>query len=261
MYGKQPPAGAGPRAHAHGTPHPILRRSRGVLLAIVLGAALTACGTAIQAAKQISTIPAGATPTQASGGPAGTADGASAAGATPAAGATSAPSSSAGRATTPAKTTPANKLIAVPQIYGETAQQAAVTLSQAGLRLGSTTYSTTAGFERGVIISSTPAQGALAEAGSPVDVTVSSACACRLIPKTVTVPSVAGDTLAQAEAILGQDGFTVDAVSNEPSDVVGQGTVISSSPAGGAQVGLLDTDVTLTVSSGPSSPTSPPVSG
>jgi PASTA domain len=261
MYDKQPAAGAGPRALDHATSHPFLRLSLGILLAIALGATVTACGPASQAAKQAVTIPAEATPTHASGGPTDPAGSTSAAASTPAAGPSSASSSPAGQATTPATATPAPKLIAVPQIYGETAQQAAITLSQAGLRLGTTSTSTTAGYERGVIISSTPAQGAPAEPGSPVNVTVSNACACHVIPKTVTVPSVTGDTLAQAESALNQAGFVVGAVSSEPSDVVGQGIVISSSPAGGQQVGFLDIDVTLTVSSGPSSPTGPPVSG
>ncbi len=246
VHEKRRAVGAGPCVPGYGTTHPSVRRSLGVLLAIAFTVALTSCGASSDVVR-VPTTSAGVTPTPASGGP------------TTSAGVT--PVSASGASTSPAEVTstapaavgdPARRGIAVPLIVGQTIAQAAITLSQVGLRVGTTTYVHTAEYGNKVIAESVPTQGTIVNPNSQINITVSKGCACISHPPIITVPAVAGDTLSQAEAALSQaGGLSVGTISYQPSDVVGQGVVISSSPPGGEQVNAVSTGVDLTVSSGP----------
>jgi serine/threonine-protein kinase len=72
------------------------------------------------------------------------------------------------------------------------------------------------------------------------------------------IPSVAGLSASQAEAMLTSDGFKVKVGPSQHSDSVTTGQVIGSSPSGQATSGAT---VVLTVSSGPKMITVPPVTG
>jgi eukaryotic-like serine/threonine-protein kinase len=73
-----------------------------------------------------------------------------------------------------------------------------------------------------------------------------------------SVPSVAGDSLAQARSILVAAGFKVDSGNELTSNTVGKGDVLSESPSSRAVKG---STVTLTLSSGPKMIAVPPVAG
>ena len=72
------------------------------------------------------------------------------------------------------------------------------------------------------------------------------------------VPSVSGDTLGQATAILTADGFTVKRGPQVHSNTVPRGTVVGTSPAGRVSKG---TTIAILVSSGPFTSVVPKVQG
>jgi eukaryotic-like serine/threonine-protein kinase len=199
---------------ACGTMHPPIRRPLGTLLAIALGIALTSCGSGE------STTSAGIP-------------------------------SKCPTVTGSTTAKPSRARIAVPPIFGQRPKQAAIALCRVGLRLGTTSYAY-ANVEADVVIESAPSPGTLVNPNSPINVTVSSGGACHPL-FTRTVPFVAGDSLPQAEAALSHAGIAIERIIRQHSRSVGQGMVISSSPAGGAKVKILGAVVDLTISSGSSS--------
>ncbi|RFU21051.1 Stk1 family PASTA domain-containing Ser/Thr kinase [Geodermatophilus marinus] len=74
----------------------------------------------------------------------------------------------------------------------------------------------------------------------------------------VAVPDVVGDTEADARSAISDAGLTVGAVTAQPSTAEQEGRVLSSDPAGGAQVDP-DSEVTLVVGGGVDTLTVPPV--
>jgi serine/threonine-protein kinase len=69
-------------------------------------------------------------------------------------------------------------------------------------------------------------------------------------PPQVQVPSVAGEAQNQAQSDLVAQGFKVGTISNDSSDTVPSGSVISTNPAGGTMAGQ-GSSVDVLVSSGP----------
>jgi len=96
----------------------------------------------------------------------------------------------------------------IPQSYSFGQAQAA--LQAVGLTATEAPQSSTT-IASGMVISTSPASGAMAPYGSAVTVTVSTG------PPTVAVPNVIGDTIAQATATLQGAGLTVAGVSGDPS--------------------------------------------
>ncbi|HXW44095.1 MAG TPA: Stk1 family PASTA domain-containing Ser/Thr kinase [Streptosporangiaceae bacterium] len=76
----------------------------------------------------------------------------------------------------------------------------------------------------------------------------------------VSVPSVTGDTLAQAESAIRAAGLTVGTITPKASSTITKGDVISSSPPYGSDANK-GSAVNLVVSSGSSTVTVPPVTG
>lgn len=76
----------------------------------------------------------------------------------------------------------------------------------------------------------------------------------------ITVPNVVGMTQADAQSAISAAGLSLGTVTQEPSETVPAGQVISQNPAAGASVSFT-TAVTLVVSSGPASVTIPNVVG
>jgi serine/threonine-protein kinase len=104
------------------------------------------------------------------------------------------------------------------------------------------------------VIGEIPSGGTKADKGSTVSLTVSSG------PAAVNVPSVVGDTLAQARKTITQNGLKVGRTISQSNDQFASGTVIDSSPSAGQPVPS-GSAITLVVSSGKPKVTVPDVTG
>jgi serine/threonine-protein kinase len=132
------------------------------------------------------------------------------------------------------------KPIPAPSLIDLDANRAKSAVTAAGLTLGAVTESYDASASAGTVAAQTPAPGADAAEGSPVDIVVSKG------PQPVVVPSVVGKTKAVATSALVAAGFKVK--TSNTSDKAKKGTVIAQKPlTGDAQPG---TTVAITVSTG-----------
>jgi eukaryotic-like serine/threonine-protein kinase len=140
--------------------------------------------------------------------------------------------------------------VEVPDLYGNTPDQAAEILEGVDLELGEQTEVPSDEVAEGQIIEQQPAAGAGVEPGSEVSVTVSSG------PELRTVPNVVGLPAEQAQAELWNayfDSTLVPVRSDEP-----EGTVVSTDPAAGARADWRAITVTVNVSAGPPPEPAPP---
>jgi len=140
--------------------------------------------------------------------------------------------------------------VEVPNLYGNTPDQAAAMLAEADLELGEQTEAPSDEVEEGQIFEQQPAAGTDVEPGSEVSVTVSNG------PELSTVPDVVGQTAEQAQAELWNAYFASEVVtvpSNEP-----EGTVVSTDPPAGTEADWRAITVTVNVSEGPSEPAQAP---
>jgi VCBS repeat-containing protein len=96
----------------------------------------------------------------------------------------------------------------------------------------------------GGVISQDPAAGTMVAPDSTVTLVISTG------PCPQAVPNVAGMSQAAAESAITGAGFNVGSVTEECSDTVAAGNVISQDPAGGTEADL-GTSVNLVVSTGP----------
>ena len=133
--------------------------------------------------------------------------------------------------------------VTVPNVKGQSSATAESTLLAKSFNV-STNYKH-ASASQGTVIGESPAAGQSVAKGSTVILTVSSG------PSQLTVPNVAGDSLATASNKLGSDGLQVGSVNYQTSNSVPSGDVISTSPSSGSQVAP-NSSVNLTVSSGSS---------
>ncbi|MGL4739804.1 MAG: Stk1 family PASTA domain-containing Ser/Thr kinase [Sarcina sp.] len=130
--------------------------------------------------------------------------------------------------------------VQIPNIIGMTLDNAKSTLSQLGLVIQTSQgYSNTVA--KGEIISIDPSVGSEIEKGSTVNLVVSQGV------QEVSVPNVVGMSLAQAKQAIQGAGFVVGNVTQEHSDSVANGNVISTSPSGTTSKGAT---VNIVVSSG-----------
>ena len=97
--------------------------------------------------------------------------------------------------------------------------------------------------EAGLVIETSPAAGTEVDLGSTVTMIVSTG------PSTIPVPDVVGQAAADAQAALEGEGFVVT-TSEEASDDVEEGLVISTNPVAGTEVAP-GTTVDMAVSTGP----------
>jgi serine/threonine-protein kinase len=141
----------------------------------------------------------------------------------------------------------------VPKLKGLTVQEAEVALAAVNLQLGTVTEAFNDKVKKDDIISSTPKAGTSVKRDTPVDVTVSKG------PEPVELPALVGDDGDDAVERLEGLGLEVDR-SDEFSETVAEGLVISMSPEGGTTVFRGDT-VELVVSKGPPLVTVPNVVG
>lgn len=130
----------------------------------------------------------------------------------------------------------------VPDLAGMTQAEAETALASASLTLGSVAHANSTTVAAGQVMQQNPEPGSAAVQGAAVDIVVSDG------PVSVSVPDVAGMTLAEAQAALyGSNLLPVETY--EYSAGVPAGEVMGQNPAAGTAVPE-GSAVTLTVSSG-----------
>ena len=147
-----------------------------------------------------------------------------------------------------------NQTGTIPNVTGQTLEQAEATLEQAGYTVGTTTEVYDDTVPSGSVVSTDPAAGTPAEAGTTVNLTVSKG------KDQVQVPDLSGMTADQAKAALQKVGLTAVQGDSKHSSSVAEGKVCDQDPASGTAVDTNST-VTFYLSSGPETTTVPNVTG
>ena len=142
--------------------------------------------------------------------------------------------------------------VEVPDVTGLTAAEAVSTLQAADFTTATAGQVSTT-VNKGLVISTSPAAGASADAGSRVTITVSQGTG------TVAVPALVGLSQAKATSALTTAGL-VSRIVQSASSTVPEGDVITQDPAAGLQIDVGST-VAITVSTGAASVTVPDVTG
>jgi serine/threonine-protein kinase len=141
----------------------------------------------------------------------------------------------------------------VPDVVGQSQASAKSTLQGAGFNVQVTTQ-TTSSATAGNVISENPAAGSSEPQGTTVTIVVAKALA------TVSVPSVTGDTAAQASTTLQAAGFKVTQTTRNVKKKSNEGIVVSQIPGAGASANKGST-VTIVVghftAPTPTTPTTP----
>jgi serine/threonine-protein kinase len=118
--------------------------------------------------------------------------------------------------------------VPVPSVDGLGEQKASATLTDAGLVVDRVVRQADDTVPKGRVIRTSPAAGTSVDRGSDVTLVVSSG------PQQVAVPDVVGLTKAEAQQTLGNQGFQFTST-EQGSDTVDPGTVLSQSPSAGAE--------------------------
>ena len=142
----------------------------------------------------------------------------------------------------------------VPDVVGRTEQEARTAITGAGLTVGAVTNDYSPTVESGRVISSDPKAGQSINHSSAVALVVSKG------RRPATVPDVRGMTVADATAALRKAGLVVGTTTEDYSDSVESGKVISSNPAAGASGSFYGDSVSIVVSKGSEMVTVPDVS-
>jgi eukaryotic-like serine/threonine-protein kinase len=143
-------------------------------------------------------------------------------------------------------------LVSVPDVTGDTRQEAARALERAKLELGEVTEESSDTVPEGEVMSQSPRADFEASRGAAVDIVLSSG------PETIEVPAVVGQSEEEARSTLASVGLRAQ-VDRLPSDQP-KGEVTAQDPAAGAAAGVGDI-VRLEVSSGPEEQSLPSVTG
>lgn len=132
---------------------------------------------------------------------------------------------------------------AVPDVAGQTPQQATAAISAAGLVPGATEQAFDDAVPSGAVIRTDPQIGAQVKKGTSVAIIVSKG------PKPIELPDLVGRKIAKVEATLAELGLT-PAITSTFSEEVPKNEVIAQTPAPGTVVNS-GSSVSLTVSKGP----------
>ncbi len=133
--------------------------------------------------------------------------------------------------------------VAVPNVVGQTEAVAGNTITAAQLTVGAVTQETSDTIPAGQVINQSPLGGTQVVKGTAVNLLISSG------PSLVAVPDVIGQIQAAAQAAIAGANLTVGLISQQNSNTVPAGNVITQNPPGGAQV-VKGSAVDLVVSSG-----------
>src|SRR5258707_1068666 len=144
--------------------------------------------------------------------------------------------------------------VTVPNVVGLTQAAATTAITEAKLKLGNVTKQNSSPVATGNVISQDPASGSSVAEGSPVNLVISSG------PPMVTVPNVVGLTQAAATTAITEAKLTLGKFTQQSSNTVATGNVISQDPASGSSAAE-GSPVTLVISSGPPMVTVPNVLG
>ncbi len=110
-----------------------------------------------------------------------------------------------------------------PNVVGMKLEQAQKKIESAGFEVGTVTTSYDEGVAEGLVISQDPTEGTQLEKGDKINIVVSQGT------EKITVPDVRGYSTSDAESTLKAAGFEVGKVTEENSDSVESGKVISQS--------------------------------
>ncbi|WP_409305375.1 Stk1 family PASTA domain-containing Ser/Thr kinase [Peribacillus sp. SCS-155] len=139
----------------------------------------------------------------------------------------------------------APKEITVPDVRGETQDNAISKLLSAGLEYGETIEVDDEGVEKGKVIKTDPEQGTKIKEGSRVDIYESAG------KETITIPDYIGRDIDAYQSIIEGMGFKDFEINTKTSDNDPEGTIIDQNPLPGSDVVPSDTNFTVTVSQGP----------
>ncbi len=119
----------------------------------------------------------------------------------------------------------------VPDVVGLTEAEAKVKLESEGFKMQKQLQESDS-VEKGNVISQNPLGATTAAQGSDVTVVISSGANV----ETMEMPDLTGKTEEEAKVVIEEEGLTVGTVTEEDSDTVEEGKVISQSPAAGGTV-------------------------
>src|ERR1700732_1125954 len=122
------------------------------------------------------------------------------------------------------------QMVTVPNVEGLPQDAATTAITAVKLTGGTVTQQSSNTVATGNVISQDPASGSSVAQGSPVNLVISSG------PQMVTVPNVEGLTQAAATAAITAAKLTVGTVTQQSSNTVATGNVISQDPASGSCV-------------------------
>ena len=132
--------------------------------------------------------------------------------------------------------------ISVPSVIGDSEEEAKATLEAAGFDVETRSdYSDSV--EKGKVMIQTPEADTKGKEGDTVTITIS------LGTETIDVPDVTNKSQSAAQSTLENSGLSAGSISEEPSDTVKKGNVISSDPAAGTKVNK-GAKVNLVISTG-----------
>ena len=134
--------------------------------------------------------------------------------------------------------------VEVPDVLGQTPDQATVALAAYNLILQADEEQYSEDYPAGQIMSTDPQPGGSLRTGGTVTAVVS------LGPERYDVPKLKGLTVEDAEVALGAANLVLGTVSEEYDDKVKEGRIVSSAPKAGESV-KPDTAVSVVVSKGP----------
>lgn len=146
--------------------------------------------------------------------------------------------------------------VKVPSVVGMTVDEAQTELKKKHLGIKKVGEEESEKYEKGQIISQTPANGEKAKKNTTVEVVISSG----LVEEEVEVPDVSGMDEESAQKALENEGFTVGTSEFVYSDSYDEGEVIKTDPAAGEKVSK-DTEVIMTVCKGSEKVSVPDVVG
>src|ERR1700720_3492007 len=146
------------------------------------------------------------------------------------------------------------QMVTVPNVEGLPQDAATTAITAVKLMGGTVTQQSSNTVATGNVISQDPASGSSVAQVSPGNLVISSG------PQMVTVPNVEGLTQAAATAATTAAKLTVGTVTQQSSNTVATGNVISQDPASGNSVAQ-GSPVNLVISSGPQMVTVPNVEG
>src|ERR1700732_2429403 len=146
------------------------------------------------------------------------------------------------------------QMVTVPNVEGLTQDAATTAITAAKLTVGTVTQQTSNTVATGKVISQDPLSGNSVAQGSPVNLVISSG------PQMVTVPKVEGLAQDAATTAITAAKLTGGTVTQQISNTVAAGKVISQDPANGSSVAQ-GSPVNLVISSGPQMVTVPNVEG